>query len=154
MYDNTARPEDLAELTETNSTLHFPPGRYGRRRERRPTPRWVPIALGAAVVAAGVVVAVLLTQQYGAGRPYDAELIRFYDIADDQVVVEFTVQVPEGETAVCAVRALDRDYAEVGREELRVDPPAGEARPLVVHQLSTASRPVSGQVQRCWRAGP
>jgi hypothetical protein len=139
-------------LDETNATPVFPPGRYGRRREERPTRRWVPVALGMLVVAAGVVAAVLLTQQYGAGRPYDANVERFYDITEEQVVVEFTVVVPEGETAVCAVRARGRDGAEVGREEVRVTPQPGQTRPRVVHRLRTEAAPVTGEVQRCWQA--
>lgn len=140
-------------MSETNATPTFPPGRYGRRRERRPTPRWVPVTVGAAVVILGVVVAVLLTQKYGAGRPYDVTVERYYDITDTQVVVEFTVVVPEGEAAVCAVRALARDGREVGRDEVRVTPPEGVTRPLVVHRLRTTERPVRGDVPRCWRYG-
>lgn len=140
-------------MSETNTTPTFPPGRYGRRRERRPTPRWVPITLGAVVVAIGVVAAVMLTERYGAGRPYDVTVERFYDITDSQVVVEFTVVVPDGEAAVCAVRARGHDGSEVGREEVRVAPPDGVTRPLVVHRLRTTARPVTGEVQRCWRDG-
>lgn len=140
-------------MSETNTTPTFPPGRYGRRRERRPTPRWIPITLGVVVVAIGVVAAVLLTQRYGAGRPYDVTVERYYDITDSQVVVEFTVVVPDGEAAICAVRARGHDGGEVGREEVRVAPPDGVTRPLVVHRLDTTARPVTGEVQRCWRDG-
>lgn len=138
--------------TETNTTPTYPPGRYGRRRERRRGPRWVPLLLGTVVTAMGVAAAVLLTQQYGAGRPYDADLQRFYDVTDEQVVVEFTVVVPDGEAATCVVRARARDGSEVGREEVRVAPPAGVTRPVVVHRLATRARPVTGEVQRCWRS--
>lgn len=149
-------------MTETNATSHtgdagepkrpyFPPGRYGRRREPRPTRHWVPVALGVAVAALGVVAAVLLTQQYGAGRPYDVTVERFYDMTDSQVVVVFSVVVPEGETAICAVRARDADGNEVGRDEIRVAPPAGLTRPQVEHRLETTGPPVTGEVQRCWQ---
>lgn len=140
-------------MTETNTTPQFPPGRYGRRRERRPVRRWVPVTLGVVVVALGVVAAVLLSQQYGIGRPYDANVERFYDITDEQVVVVFTVVVPEDETAICAVRARDGDGAEVAREEVRVVPPHGVTRPQVEHRLATTGRPATGEVQRCWQAG-
>jgi hypothetical protein len=141
-------------LTETNPTPAFPPGRYGRRRERRRAPRWVPVVLGAVVVAIGVLAAMQLTEQYGPGRPYDATVQRFYDITEEQVVVEFTVVVPDGETAVCAVRARAVDGAEVGREEVQVTPPAGVTRPVVVHRLQTTRKPVTGEVQRCWQEQP
>lgn len=139
-------------MTETNTTPQFPPGRYGRRRQRRAGQRWIPIALGAVVVAVGVVAAVLLGQQYGPGRPYDARVERFYPVADDQVVVVFTVVVPDGESAICAVRSRGADGAEVGREEVRVDPAPGVNRPEVEHPLSTTAPPVTGEVQRCWQA--
>lgn len=132
-------------------TPSFPPGRYGRRRAPRRTPRWLPIVLAVGVVAVGTAVAMVLSQAYGPGRPYDATVHRFYDVTDEQVVVEFSVVVPEGETAVCAVRARAAHGGEVGREEVRVAPPPGETRPLVVHRLATIERPVTGEVPRCWR---
>jgi hypothetical protein len=135
----------------------FPPGRYGRRRD----PRWrhshrlqlilVGTAL-LAVVGIGAATAHALGQQYGPGRPYEATVERFYDITDEQVTVEFSVVVPDGEAAVCAVRARARDGAEVGREEVRVDSEPQEQRPRVTHTLATSERPVTGEVQRCWRA--
>jgi hypothetical protein len=109
-------------------------------------------ALLAAVVLAGVAMAYQLTRQYGPGRPYDVTVERFYDVTDHQVVVEFTVVVPPGESAVCAVRARAAHGGEVGREEVLVDPPPGVDRPRVTHRLATSERPVTGEVQRCWRA--
>ena len=143
-------------MTETNATagsLTFPPGRYGRRRgplRRRWWRRVLVALLVAGVVLAGAAVAVVLGQQYGTGRPYGADVVRFYDITDSQVVVEFTVVVPEGETAVCVVRARNSAGVEVGREEVRVDPPPGQRQPRVTHTLTTTERPVTGEVQRCW----
>ena len=144
-------------MTETNATpapsLAFPPGRYGRRREPRPHRWWrrtLFAVLVAGVLLAGTAVALTLGQQYGTGRPYGATVVQFHDITDSQVVVEFTVVVPEGETAVCAVRARNSAGAEVGREEVRVDPPPGERQPRVTHTLNTTERPVTGEVQRCW----
>jgi hypothetical protein len=143
-------------VTETNATVApaFPAGRYGRRRDprRRRQHRWVRAALVAAVILVGVAMAYQLTQQYGAGRPYDPTVERFYDITDRQVVVEFTVRVPDGETAICVVRARAAHGGEVGREEIRVDPLPNVNRPRVVHRLATSERPVTGEVQRCWQA--
>jgi hypothetical protein len=104
------------------------------------------------VVLVGLAIAYQLGQQYGVGRPYDANVERFYDVTDDQVVVEFTVVVPAGEVAICAVRARAEHGGEVGREEIRVEPADGVTRPLVVHRLATTERPVTGEVQRCWQA--
>lgn len=141
-------------MSETNTTM-FPPGRYGHRREpgrlRRRT-RAVFVGAAVLVVMVGSAVAWSLGERYGPGRPYDATVERFYDIADDQVVVEFRVHVPAGESAVCAVRARAGHGGEVGRAEVRVDPPADETHPRVVHRLATDERPVTGEVQRCWQA--
>jgi hypothetical protein len=143
-------------LTETYATSEFPAGRYGRRRAPRRGPAWARKALVAAltggVLVAGGAGAYLLGQRYGDGRPYEATVERFHGITESQVVVEFRVVVPDGEAAWCAVRARGADGAEVGREDVRVDPPPGESRPLVVHTLATTARPVTGEVQRCWRA--
>jgi Domain of unknown function (DUF4307) len=141
-------------VTETYATPVFPAGRYGRRRNPRPGRRLLRAALFGLVIAVGVVVALQLTRQYGAGRPYDPAVQRFYDVTDRQVVVEFTVRIPEGEAGICVVRARGADGAEVGREEVRVDPPPGIVRPTLVHRLATTARPVTGEVQRCWRANP
>jgi hypothetical protein len=142
--------KDVAELTETSVT--FPPGRYGRRRQPRRQRPWVTAVALVMVAVVGTLIAVSLYQRYGDGRPYDATVTRFYDVTDSQVVVEFTVVVPEGETAICAVRARNSAGAEIGREEVRVVPPPGETHPLVEHRLPTSDRPVTGEVQRCWRA--
>jgi len=141
-------------VTETNATVPtFPPGRYGRRRDpRRGRVRGLPAVLIVAVIVAGTAMAYQLNRQYGAARPYHPTVERFYDVTDDQVVVEFTVLVPDGEAAICAVRARAADGGEVGREEVVVDPPPGVTRPRVVHQLTTTERPVTGEVQRCWQA--
>ncbi|HEY8474832.1 MAG TPA: DUF4307 domain-containing protein [Natronosporangium sp.] len=140
-------------MTETNATISFPPGRYGRRRDpRRRGPRWLPAALLTLVVLAGLGMAYQLNQQYGPTRPYHPTVERFYDLTDDQVVVQFTVRIPEGEAAICAVRARAADGREVGREEVRIDPPAGVTRPRITHRLATDARPTTGEVQRCWRA--
>ncbi len=150
--DEPGTDREQSTVTETYATVTFPPGRYGRRRERRRPRRWVVAALGALVVVAGVLVAADLTRRYGDGRPYSATVERFYDVTDEQVVVEFRVVVPEGGTAVCAVRARASDGREVGREEVTVSPPPGETYPLVRHRLATTGRPVTGEVQRCWPA--
>jgi hypothetical protein len=107
-------------------------------------------ALVVAMVAVGTISAREFADRYGAGRPYHPTVERFYDITDRQVVVEFTVRVPAGETAVCAVRARAGHGREVGREEVRVVPRPGVSHPRVVHRLATSERPVTGEVQRCW----
>lgn len=174
MTETNTTPEQLAEPARqaAGGQPVFPPGRYGRRRESRRAPfnRVAVVVLTIAVVGIGAVAAGVLSQRYGPGRPYDAVVERFYDITDDRVVVEFSVVVPDGETAICAVRARNADGAEVGREQVRIsaagdsptgdsligdprtgDSPTGGPRTWVSHTLATNDRAVTGEVQRCWR---
>jgi hypothetical protein len=108
--------------------------------------------LVAAVLAAATFAGLELAQRYAPGRDYDPRVERFYDLTDRQVVVEFTIPVPPGRTAVCAVRARDAGGGEVGREEVRVTPEPGQRLARVVHRLATTARPVTAEVQRCWPA--
>lgn len=148
-----ADDKEHTAVTQTNATTSdpgpvFPPGRYGHRRAPRRHPRrWLPALLAAATALAGLAVAVRLYQQYGAG-PYDAQVVRFTDVTDRQVVVQFQVNLPAGAGATCVVRARDRSGVEVGRQQVRVA--AGpDRRPLVSHRLATTARPVTGEVAGC-----
>ncbi|MEU4378892.1 DUF4307 domain-containing protein [Micromonospora echinofusca] len=140
-------------MTETHATLEpgapaFPPGRYGRRREpgrRRPL---LAVLLAVAMVAVMTLVAVRLYRQYGDPN-YDAEVITYTGITDSQVLVDFRVTVPEGGSAVCLVRARDRDGAEVGREEVTVTARPGQRHVSTQHRLTTTARPFIGEVMRC-----
>ncbi|GAA4680365.1 DUF4307 domain-containing protein [Phytohabitans rumicis] len=140
-------------MTETHATTTpgapvFPPGRYGRRRaphRRRP---WVLALLVVGALAAGGALAARLYSQYG-DPTYDAQVLTYTDITDAQVVIEFRVNVPAGEEAICVLRARSRDGAEVGKQEVRVSAAPGETRPVRTQTLATSARPVSGEVLRC-----
>ncbi len=95
----------------------------------------------------GLAVAVRLHRQYGEG-PYDTELVRYTDVTDSQVVVQFRVNLPAGKAAMCTVRARNRAGAEVGRAEIRV-PPHGDPRPLIRYRLATRERPITGEILGC-----
>ncbi|MER5333062.1 DUF4307 domain-containing protein [Micromonospora sp. NPDC002717] len=140
-------------MTETHATLPpgapaFPPGRYGRRREpgrRRPL---LAALLAIAVVAGLSLVTVRLYRQYGDPN-YDAQVITYTGITDSQVLVDFRVTVPEGGSAVCLLRARNRDGAEVAREEVTVTAPPGQRQVTAQHRLVTSARPFIGEVVRC-----
>lgn len=140
-------------MTETHATTGtgapvFPPGRYGRRRESRRRRPWLVALLLVVVIAVGAALAVRLYRQYGDPN-YDAQVLRYSDITDTQVMIEFRVTVPAGGEAICVVRARSRDGAEVGKAEVRVDAAPGESRPITRYLLATTARPINGEVVRC-----
>jgi hypothetical protein len=144
--------KDDAAVTKTNAITPsaapvFPPGRYGRRREPRRARRWIPAVIAVVAVVAGLALALRLHQQYGE-RAYDAELVRYTDVTDTQVVVHFRVSLPAGKSATCTVRARNRAGVEVGRAQVPV-PPGPDRRPLITYRLATSERPVSGEIQGC-----
>ncbi|NLU79393.1 DUF4307 domain-containing protein [Micromonospora sp. HNM0581] len=143
-------------MTETHATPGpgapvFPPGRYGRRRapqRRRPA---LAALLAVVAVATLTVVSVRLYRQYG-DPAYDAQVISYGDITDDQVVVDFRVNLPDGGSALCVLRARDHAGAEVAREQVPVSA-AGQPYVIVRHRLATTARPFIGEVVRCRPAG-
>lgn len=140
-------------MTETHATTGtgtpvFPPGRYGRRREPRRRRPWLVALLLAVVIAIGAVLALRLYRQYG-DPTYDAQVVRYTDITDTQVLIEFRVTVPAGGAAICVVRARSRDGAEVGKAEVRVSAAPDETRPVMTYRLVTTARPINGEVIRC-----
>lgn len=139
-------------VPETNATTStgapvFPPGRYGRRRAPRRARRWVVVAIALFAVVVGLAVAFRLHRQYGEGA-YDAELVRYTDVTERQVVIQFRVNLPAGKAATCAVRARNRAGQQVGRAEVRV-PPGDDPHPVITYRLATSERPVSGEIQGC-----
>ncbi len=144
-------------MSETHATTPagapvFPPGRYGRRRERRRRRPWLTAVLVAAVVVAGVVIAYQQYRLYG-DPAYDAQVIRYTGITDTQVVVDFRVNVPVGASAVCVLRARSYEGAEVGRAEVPVSAAPGARQITASYVLATTARPFIGEVVRCRSAG-
>ncbi|GLZ76430.1 membrane protein [Actinorhabdospora filicis] len=138
-------------MSETRTTpVRFPRGRYGRRREgRRGMSR--PLVVIAAVVAVlgGLAISVKLYQQYG-DTDYAGQIIS-YETHDASVDITFSVTKPDGESALCQVRARSRDGAEVGRAEVSV-PSDGETVTMTYTLSTSGDRPVTGEVQRCYPA--
>jgi Domain of unknown function (DUF4307) len=126
----------------------FPPGRYGRRRAPTSGRRWIGVVLAVVVIIAALAVAVRLYRVYG-DPMYRAQVVRFTDITDSQVVIDFRVTVPSGGSAVCLVRARSRDGAEVGHAEVKVTAPPGQERAQTSYRLATSARPIIGEVIRC-----
>ncbi|HZE40755.1 MAG TPA: DUF4307 domain-containing protein [Stackebrandtia sp.] len=134
-------------MDETRATgVRFPPGRYGRRRERPGMSRWL-IGGGASVaLLMGFVIAVLMYQQYGEGD-YRNQVLGF-NTADSSVRITFEVVKPAGAKAACQVRARSADGAEVGHAVVEI--PGRKSDVRVKYTLDTSARPVVAEVLRCY----
>lgn len=151
--DNNARR--YPPVTETHATISpgapvFPAGRYGRRRATGGGRRRTLLAALAllVLVATLTAISVRLYRQYG-DPVYDAQVITYTDITDNQVLVDFRVTVPPGGSAVCVLRARDRAGTEVAREQVTVTAEPGDRHVLTQHRLTTTARPFIGEVLRC-----
>ena len=145
-------------MTETHTAATtptapvFPPGRYGRRRERRRHRPWLVAGLALVTVVLGALVAVRLYKNYG-DPAYDAQVVTFTDIDDSGLTLVFRVTVPEGGQASCVLRARSRDGAEVGHQELLVRDQPGDGTTQVTRRIATTARPMIGEVLRCVPVG-
>lgn len=128
--------------------IERPAARYGRQRAPRRTRRLTVAALAAAVVVAGVIVAIVGFQRLGS-HDVEGEL-GGYRLIDDRTV-EVTVSVTRkdpSQPAVCIVRARSKDGSETGRREIFVAP--SQQATVQVTTIVKASRPpVIGDVYGC-----
>ena len=131
-----------------NEMIDRPAARYGRQRLSRRARRWVAIGLTALVLAAGVAIAAVAFERFGAGD-VKGEL-GGYRVIDDETV-EVTASVTRGDPSqpvVCIVRARSYDGSETGRREVLVPP--SKAETVQVTALVKTSRPsVIGDVYGC-----
>lgn len=137
-------------MTSTRSgviTPTFPPGRYGRRRERRAASRPVRALLLTGVVLAGLAVAYGYYQRFGPSE-YQADITR-WDPAAGASLAPMTLSVtrPDGKPTVCTVRSRAADGAEVGRGAVHV--PAGRDTVTVAYVLRTSRQAYTAEVVGC-----
>lgn len=138
-------------MTATQTSITFPAGRYGRRRDpshqrRQRVLTWI---AGALVVVAGVAIAVKMYRQY-ASPPYEVLNLAISDHTDTGVTVDFDVRVPAGAGATCTVRGHTFEGRRVGQAE--VDVPPGEPDDTLLHvtyRLVTTERAMTGEVPGC-----
>lgn len=131
-------------MTDTEAPI-FPPGRYGRRRQRRRTARWVPAALVTVVVAGMLAVAIMLFQRYG-NPVYQPALSGYGSVTDHAITVTFQVTKRDPGPAVCLAVAKDRTMGEVGRLEVAV--PEG-SRVTVTATVPTTAQATGVKIEGC-----
>ena len=122
--------------------------RYGRSRTSRRGAVWFGVAV--AIVFVAVFTAwVVWAGLDGTGPSVDAEDTAHSIIDAHNVSVTFEVTMDPGQTASCAVQALDEDFSIVGWKV--VDIPAGTAYTRSFTQvLRTSSQSNTGLVKGCW----
>jgi hypothetical protein len=144
--DKNAR--EACPVSETRATTpQFPAGRYGRRRDGR-RHLAVPAVILTLVLVGCVFLAVRLYRQYG-DPTYDSQIIGWSDVTATQMRIKFSVNVPAGGSASCALRARDFGGNEVGNRTVvvRAD---GDATTITADELvPTTARASVGDVLRC-----
>jgi hypothetical protein len=121
--------------------------RYGRGRTPRPSRRWF-IALSAAVVAAGVALALVAYQRLGRGD-VEGTLAGYRLIDSHTVSVTISVTRKDPSRPVdCIVRVRAKDGSETGRREVLV-PSAKQTTVQVTTVLRSSEPAVMGDIYGC-----
>jgi Domain of unknown function (DUF4307) len=122
--------------------------RYGRTPSRRRRTRLIAIVVGAGVL---VVVAawVLWVGLFGPAAGLDHRDLGYVLHGDSAIEVRYEVTMDVGQTASCAVQALNSDFGIVGWKV--VDIPASDHGTRAFRQtLTTSEEAVTGLIYRCW----
>jgi hypothetical protein len=132
----------------TDSPVPRPEARYGRSRLPRPRGRWVIVGLGVLVVAAGLAMAVIGYQRFGASAVSGS--MAGYRVIDDQTA-SITISVTRSDPSRpvhCIVRVRAADGSETGRRELLV-PPSGAATVQVTTTVKSSQPPAVADIYGC-----
>jgi hypothetical protein len=132
----------------TEAPISRPEARYGRSRLPRIPRRWVIITLGALVVAAGLVIAVIGYHRFGTSDVKGT--MAGYRVIDDQTA-SITISVTRSDPSRpvdCIVRVRSKDGSETGRRELLV-PPSDAATVQVTTTVKSFEPPVVADIYGC-----
>jgi len=122
--------------------------RYGRTPDRRRRTRLIAI-IAAAGVLVTVVAWVLWAGLFGAAAGLDHRDLGYVIDGDSAIEVRYEVTMDAGQTASCAVEALNSDFEIVGWK--LVDIPASDRGTRAFREtLSTSQEAVTGLIYRCW----
>ena len=132
----------------TEAPISRPEARYGRSRLPRIPRRWVIITLGALVVVAGLVIAVIGYHRFGTSDVKGT--MAGYRVIDDQTA-SITISVTRSDPSRpvdCIVRVRSKDGSETGRRELLV-PPSDAATVQVTTTVKSFEPPVVADIYGC-----
>lgn len=132
----------------TDGSDSRPAARYGRPQLTPKTRRRVVLGLTAAVLAAGVAVAVVGYQRIGTAEVTGT--LAGYQVIDDEtasVIISVTRKNPARPVA-CIVRVRSSDGSETGRREVLV-PPADQATVQVTTTLKSSKPPLMADIYGC-----
>jgi hypothetical protein len=122
--------------------------RYGRTPGTRRRARLIAILAGAGVIVV-VVAWVLWVGLFGAAASLGSRDLGYVIDGDDAVEVRYEVTMDAGDTASCALQALNGDFGVVGWKV--VDIPASDRGTRQFREtLVTSERAVTGLIYRCW----
>lgn len=132
----------------TEAPIPRPEARYGRSRLSRVPRRWVIVTLGALVVVAGLVIAVIGYHRFGTSDVKGTTA--GYRVIDDQTA-SITISVTRSDPSRpvdCIVRVRSKDGSETGRRELLV-PPSDAATVQVTTTVRSFEPPVVADIYGC-----
>lgn len=132
----------------TEAPIPRPEARYGRSRLSRVPRRWVIVTLGALVVVAGLVIAVIGYHRFGTSDVKGTTA--GYRVIDDQTA-SITISVTRSDPSRpvdCIVRVRSKDGSETGRRELLV-PPSDAATVQVATTVKSFEPPVVADIYGC-----
>lgn len=132
----------------TGTPTSRPEARYGRARLARKPRRWVVIALGALVVAAGLVIAVVGYHRLGTSDVSGS--LASYRVIDSETA-SITISVTRSDPSRpvdCIVRVRSKDGSETGRREVLV-PPSDAATVQLTTTVKSSKPPVMADIYGC-----
>ena len=132
----------------TETPISRPEARYGRSRLSRIPRRWVILTLGALVVVAGLVVALIGYHRFGTSDVKGT--MAGYQVIDDQTA-SITISVTRSDPSRpvdCIVRVRAKDGSETGRREVLV-PPSTQGTVQVTTTLKSSKPPVMADIYGC-----
>ncbi|MEV0275572.1 DUF4307 domain-containing protein [Streptomyces sp. NPDC050610] len=126
----------------------LPAGRYGRSADQRADRKLK--VIGAVLGAALIGVIVWFGVHHISAAGVSGELIRSKVVSDDSAQAVLEVRKDRDETAVCTVRALDTQQAEVGRKDVTLNEREDHLTALV--KIRTTGRATASELVGCTSA--